>query len=165
MRAKWSAPIRKYWKISEQMMVKYCDLTICDSVNIEKYIHTIRLTAADFLEKLETAVTERSVERMTAMEYAEKLIADKERDKTVFDNSQRNLIVNFAYKLDDRAATEELANNLAAAVTAENTEEINRLMWEAEEKIESLPDGMIGLSEMHEYGYPDQRGRLRLYLI
>ena len=114
---------------------------------------TIRLTAADFLEKLETAVAERSVERMTAMEYAEKLIADKERDKTVFDNSQRNLIVNFAYKLDDRAATEELANNLAAAVAAENTEEINRLMWEAEEKIESLPDGMIGLSEMHEYGY------------
>ena len=114
---------------------------------------TIRLTAVDFLEKLETAVAERSVERMTAMEYAEKLIADKERDKTVFDNSQRNLIVNFAYKLDDRAATEELANNLAAAVAAENTEEINRLMWEAEEKIESLPDGMIGLSEMHEYGY------------
>ena len=114
---------------------------------------TIRLTAADFLEKLETAVAERSVERMTAMEYAEKLIADKERDKTVFDNSQQNLIVNFAYKLDDWAATEELANNLAAAVAAENTEEINRLMWEAEEKIESLPDGMIGLSEMHEYGY------------
>ena len=39
MRAKWSVPVRKYWKISEQMMVKYCDLTICDSVNIEKYIH------------------------------------------------------------------------------------------------------------------------------
>ena len=39
MIAKWSAPIRKYWKVSEQMMVKYCDLAICDSVNIEKYIH------------------------------------------------------------------------------------------------------------------------------
>lgn len=39
MRAKWSAPIRKYWKISEQMMVKHSDLVICDSVNIEKYIH------------------------------------------------------------------------------------------------------------------------------
>ena len=39
MRAKWSAPIRKYWKISEQMMVKYSDLDICDSINIEKYIH------------------------------------------------------------------------------------------------------------------------------
>jgi len=38
MRAKWSAPIRKYWKISEQMMVKYCDLTICDSVNTRVYL-------------------------------------------------------------------------------------------------------------------------------
>lgn len=39
MRAKWSKPIRKYWKVSEQMMVKYSDLVVCDSVNIEKYIH------------------------------------------------------------------------------------------------------------------------------
>lgn len=39
MRAKWSKPIRKYWKISEQMMVKWSDLDICDSINIEKYIH------------------------------------------------------------------------------------------------------------------------------
>lgn len=39
MRAKWSKPIRKYWKISEQMMVKHSDLVICDSINIEKYIH------------------------------------------------------------------------------------------------------------------------------
>ena len=39
MRAKWSAPIRKYWKISEAMMVKWSDLVICDSINIEKYIH------------------------------------------------------------------------------------------------------------------------------
>lgn len=39
MRVKWSAPVRKYWKLSEQMMVKWSDLVICDSVNIEKYIH------------------------------------------------------------------------------------------------------------------------------
>lgn len=39
MRAKWSAPIRKYWKESEKMMIKWSDLAICDSINIEKYIH------------------------------------------------------------------------------------------------------------------------------
>ena len=39
MRAKWSAPVRKYWKISERMMTKHCDLLICDSENIEQYIH------------------------------------------------------------------------------------------------------------------------------
>jgi len=39
MRAKWSKPIRKYWKESERMMVKWSDLVICDSMTIEKYIH------------------------------------------------------------------------------------------------------------------------------
>lgn len=38
MRAKWSAPIKKYWKYSERLMVKNCDLLVCDSKNIEKYI-------------------------------------------------------------------------------------------------------------------------------
>ncbi|RHV31606.1 DUF1972 domain-containing protein [Ruminococcus sp. OM05-10BH] len=37
-RAKWSAPVRKYWKESERMMVELSDLVICDSINIEKYI-------------------------------------------------------------------------------------------------------------------------------
>ena len=39
LRAKWSKPVRKYWKISESGMVKHADLLICDSKNIEKYIH------------------------------------------------------------------------------------------------------------------------------
>ena len=34
MRAKWSKPVRKYWKISEAGMVKHADLLVCDSVNI-----------------------------------------------------------------------------------------------------------------------------------
>ena len=51
-------------------------------------VDTIRLTAADFLEKLETAVAERSAERMTAMQYAEKLIADKEQGITIFDDTE-----------------------------------------------------------------------------
>lgn len=38
MRAKWSAPVRKYWKYSEKVMVKGSDLIVCDSKNIEKYI-------------------------------------------------------------------------------------------------------------------------------
>ncbi|WP_332380590.1 beta 1-4 rhamnosyltransferase Cps2T [Lactococcus cremoris] len=38
LRAKWSAPVKKYWKLSEQLMVKHADLLICDSKNIEKYI-------------------------------------------------------------------------------------------------------------------------------
>ncbi|MTW38235.1 DUF1972 domain-containing protein, partial [Streptococcus pneumoniae] len=36
LRAKWSLPVRKYWKFSEQLMVKHADLLVCDSKNIEK---------------------------------------------------------------------------------------------------------------------------------
>lgn len=39
LRAKWPLPVRKYWKMSERMMVKHCDLLICDSKNIEAYMH------------------------------------------------------------------------------------------------------------------------------
>lgn len=38
-RAKWSAPVRKYWKVSEKLMVKNADFLICDSKSIEEYIH------------------------------------------------------------------------------------------------------------------------------
>lgn len=37
-RAKWNWLIKKYWKLSERLMVKHADLLICDSINIEKYI-------------------------------------------------------------------------------------------------------------------------------
>lgn len=39
LRSKWSFPVRKYWKISESLMIKHADLVICDSKNIEEYIH------------------------------------------------------------------------------------------------------------------------------
>ncbi|MDB1694503.1 DUF1972 domain-containing protein [Enterococcus casseliflavus] len=38
LREKWSKPVRKYWKISEKLMIKNADLVICDSKSIEKYI-------------------------------------------------------------------------------------------------------------------------------
>lgn len=38
-RDKWSFPVKKYWKISERLMVKYSDLVICDSITIKNYIH------------------------------------------------------------------------------------------------------------------------------
>ncbi|MBR4831795.1 MAG: DUF1972 domain-containing protein [Butyrivibrio sp.] len=38
-RRKWSAPVRAYWKLSERLMIKHADRIICDSKEIEKYIH------------------------------------------------------------------------------------------------------------------------------
>lgn len=38
MRGKWKGWIKKYWKLSERLMVKYMDLAICDSKEMERYI-------------------------------------------------------------------------------------------------------------------------------
>lgn len=38
LRKKYNICVRKYWDYSERFMVKWSDLIICDSVNIEKYI-------------------------------------------------------------------------------------------------------------------------------
>ncbi len=38
LRAKWSGPVRRYWKYSERLMVKHAGLLVCDSRSIEKYI-------------------------------------------------------------------------------------------------------------------------------
>ena len=38
-RAKWPGPVKKYWKLSEKLMVKHADRVVCDSINIEKYIN------------------------------------------------------------------------------------------------------------------------------
>ena len=39
-RAKWSMPVRKYWKYSEYGMVKHADLIIADNPKIEEYIQS-----------------------------------------------------------------------------------------------------------------------------
>lgn len=38
-RSVWKPWIRRYWKLSERLMIKYADLVICDSKNIETYIN------------------------------------------------------------------------------------------------------------------------------
>lgn len=38
LRAKWNKAVRRYWKESEALMVKWADVVVCDSVNIERYI-------------------------------------------------------------------------------------------------------------------------------
>lgn len=38
-RSKWSYPVKKFFLLSEKLMLNYSDLIICDAIGIEKYIH------------------------------------------------------------------------------------------------------------------------------
>lgn len=88
-----------------------------------------------------------------AQRQAEMLIAKLEYNKTVFTDVQRNLITNYAYKFDNVERARFLMEAIMQAHEETNTRAIFTVMQAAQEEIDSLPDSMVGLSEMHQSGY------------
>ena len=89
---------------------------------------------------------------LSVMKQAEQLINQLEAEKNIFTSEERNLIVNYAYKLDDMDKTRELAEKLAYREQYAQ-QDVALTIIDAKTEIEALPDPMIGLSEMREYGY------------
>ena len=89
---------------------------------------------------------------LSVMKQAEQLINQLEAEKNIFTSEERNLIVNYAYKLDDMDKTRELAEKLAYRGQYAQ-QDVALTIIDAKAEIEALPDPMIGLSEMREYGY------------
>ena len=105
----------------------------------------------DLEVNLETEeVTESS--QLSAMEQAEGIINRLEYDKTAFSSDERDLIVNYAFKLNDMEKTRELAEHIYYE-EAEGNQGAALAVIDAQAEIDALPDPMIGLSEMAEYGY------------
>ena len=89
---------------------------------------------------------------LSVMRQAEQLINQLEAEKNIFTSEERNLIVNYAYKLDDMNKTRELAEKLAYREQYAQ-QDVALTIIDAKAEIDALPDPMIGLSEMREYGY------------
>ena len=104
----------------------------------------------DFVYDADTGVSAST--ELSAIQQAENLINRMEHGATVFTDDERNLIVNYNYKLDDMEKTRELAEKLAYMIENQPVNEALTVI-DAQAEIDALPDGMIGLSEMHEYGY------------
>lgn len=104
----------------------------------------------DFAYDADTGVSAST--ELSAIQQAENLINRMEHGATVFTDDERNLIVNYNYKLDDMEKTRELAEKLAYMIENQPVNEALTVI-DAQAEIDALPDGMIGLSEMHEYGY------------
>lgn len=90
---------------------------------------------------------------LPAMGYAAMLIERMEYNQTVFTNEERNLIVNYAFKLDDKNAVQELVSELKDESETPDFSRHNQVIMAAQAEIDALPDAMVGLSEMHQYGY------------
>ena len=99
------------------------------------------------------AKMEEQIDRnLSAMEQAEQLINQLEAEKTIFTSDDCNLIVNYAYKLDDMDKTRELAEKLAYQFEYAQ-QDMGLTIINAHAEIDALPDPMIGMCEMREYGY------------
>ena len=110
--------------------------------------------------------TELSEEKESTMQYAHRMIeAAETASHENFTESQRNLIVNFAYKMDDRNEVLGLVNRMITANRGDRSEVMRSLVHETEAQIDNFPDGMIGFTEMHEAGirlehmYPLEKNR------
>ena len=86
---------------------------------------------------------------LSVMGQAEQLINQLEAEKNIFTSEERNLIVNYAYKLDDMNKTRELAEKLAYREQYAQ-QDVALTIIDAKAEIDALPDPMIGLSEMRE---------------
>ena len=104
----------------------------------------------DFEYDADTGV--RASSELSAIQRAENLINRMEHGTSVFTYEERDLIVNYSYKLDDMEKTKALAESLAGLMKSDPKKE-EQIVSEAQTEIDALPDGMVGLSEMHEYGY------------
>ena len=89
---------------------------------------------------------------LSPAKQAEGIINRLEFAKTAFSDDERNLIVNYAFKLNDMEKTRELAEHIYYE-EAKGSQGAALAVIDAQAEIDALPDPMIGLWEMEEYGY------------
>lgn len=124
-----------------------------DTKEFEEYHLDVRyFTDTEKIVDVSKAREQQAEENLSVMEKAEALIGALEANKTLFTLEERNLIVNYAYKTDDFDKTKELAQKLALTED-KGLAGAGAIMAEAQAEIDELPDPMIGLYEMHDYGY------------
>ena len=91
-------------------------------------------------------------EKLSVIQQAEHIINRLEHGQPAFSDDERNLIVNYAYKLGNVEKTRELAEHIYAQ-EVDGNQDVALAMIDAQAEIDALPDSMVGVSEMQEYGY------------
>ena len=91
-------------------------------------------------------------EELSVIQQAEHIINRLEHGQPAFSDDERNLIVNYAYKLSNVEKTRELAEHIYVQ-EVDGNQDVALAMVDAQAEIDALPDSMVGISEMQEYGY------------
>lgn len=91
---------------------------------------------------------------LPAREQAEMLMKKEEYGETMlFNDEERNLIMNYAFKLNNMEDTKLLISEMHEAINSPDLRAVGEIMRAAQAEIDALPDSMVGISEMYEFGY------------
>lgn len=99
----------------------------------------------------DTGITD--IASLSSMQQTQNMVERAEYGGTLFNDDDRNLIVNYAYQLDNLEDTRILIQELAGAIQSPDLRAPNEVIQNAQAEIDALPDGMISITDMHEYGY------------
>lgn len=92
------------------------------------------------------------ISELSIMKQTEHLIHRLEFRHSAFSPEEKNMLTNYAFKLGDMEKTKEYAYALASS-GANGVEWAKETMRNMQAEIDALPDAMVGISEMMEYGY------------
>lgn len=98
-------------------------------------------------------VREQQITDLPIIKQAENLINRMEFDGTVFNDEERNLLVNYTYQFANMEDTKTLAIELKESLDAPDIRVRYDIMARARAEIEALPDHMISFTQRNEYGY------------
>ena len=83
----------------------------------------------------------------------ELMISRAEYGRSSFGKEEHNLAVQYAYMLDNPVDTYKMVQKLAEAIENPGIRNVQEIMEDAQSEIDALPDGSIGLHQMHAFGY------------
>ncbi|NCB94118.1 MAG: DUF4316 domain-containing protein [Clostridia bacterium] len=99
----------------------------------------------------DTGITEAT--ELSFIRQAELLINRAEYSQTYFNADDRNLIVNYAYKLGNMEDTQRLIDEMIDAIESPDLRSIQYVKDMAQIEIDDLPDAMVGISDMYDFGF------------
>lgn len=96
-----------------------------------------------------------ALQDLSCMAYAQMQIDRTEYMETLFSDEERNLIVNLAYKFDNKKMVDEAIHDIKEASYEPDMRGTYRIVAEYESRIRALPDSAASFTDMHDYGYYD----------
>ncbi len=87
-------------------------------------------------------------------DYAQRQMERAEQwENILFTEEQKEQVLEYAAMTGDDYEIRKMVRDLADAVRSSDEDKVDEILWNAREKIDSIPDRSVGMAELKGYGY------------